>query len=403
MTRSRLILDRRRLLLSGLAGAGLALPGARAAFAQAPRAEGRKLIVVILRGALDGLAALAPVSDPRYAPLRGSLGQTGGADVGEGFRLHPSLENLADLWRAGEALALHAAASPYRERSHFDGQDVLESGAAAVGESRNGWLNRALALMGGAAPSAIAVGQSMPLILRGAAPASTWAPEVLPEADDDTISRLMDLYAEDETLSAALAAAIETDAAAEGAMEIAEAMGASGPRRQYGPQAFQTVAYAASNLLTAPQGPDVAVVSFDGWDTHFNQGAETGQLANRLSGLDAAIAAFRQGLGAAWAQSAILVTTEFGRTVRENGSRGTDHGTGGVHFLLGGAVRGGRMIGDWPGLSRLYQDRDLVPANDLRALFKGVLAAQWGLDRTDLDQAVFPGSAGVPALNGLIA
>jgi len=394
--------SRRGLLKAGLAGLVLAAPGAQAgaAFARVRRAEGRKLVLVILRGALDGLAAISPQTDPRYEALRGRLAYEGGHLLGEGMTLHPTLETLAQLWADGQLKAVHAAASPYRERSHFDGQDVLESGGGAVGALRDGWLNRALALMGEDAPGAVGVGPAIPLVLRGEAAASSWAPAVLPQADASTIFRLMDLYQHDAVLADALAAAIETEAAAAG---MAEMDGGRPPLGGAGPNAYAGIAGSAANLLAAPQGPDVAVISLDGWDTHVNQGAETGQLSLRLAGLDAAIAEMRTRLGPRWNDSAVLVITEFGRTVRMNGANGTDHGTGGCAFLTGGAVAGSGFMGDWPGLSRLYEDRDLYPANDLRSLIKGVLAEFWGLERADLERSVFPDSAAAPAFTGLIA
>ncbi len=393
-----LTLSRRRLLLSGLTGAGLVLPGAAGVFAQAPRAADRTLVMIVLRGALDGLAALAPVGERRYRELRGALALENGLPAPGPFVFHPALPTLAALFASGEALAVHAAATDYRERSHFDGQDRLESATAAV---RDGWLNRALAIMGADAPDAVGVGQSMPLMLRGAAPASTWAPAVLPGADDDTISRLMDLYASDPMLGPALAMALETDAAA-ASMTQESAMGGLNARGA-GPRAYALIAEAAGNILAAPGGPGAAVLSFDGWDTHVRQGAQDGQLANRLAGLDEAILALRNRLQTQWDRTTLVIVTEFGRTVRVNGAGGTDHGVGGAAFLLGGGVRGGRIIGDWPGLDQLYQNRDLYPANDLRSLFKAVLAEHWGLDHRDLERSVFPGSAGAPAYSGLIA
>ncbi|XBQ17277.1 MAG: DUF1501 domain-containing protein [Oceanicaulis sp.] len=387
----------RRALIA--AGAALSLlPGA--AFAQAPRAQGRKLVLIILRGALDGLAALAPLGERRYRSLRGGLALTGGAEASDGFVFHPALDHASGLYRRGELLALHAAATDYRDRSHFDGQDRLEAGLAVP---RDGWLNRALTLMGGAAPGAVAVGRDLPLVLRGAAPAASWAPAVLPGADDDTIARLMDLYRDDPSLGPALARALETDAAARAMTEDDAAMGGGMRAGARGLEAARLLGAAAGNLLIAPGGPDLAVLSLDGWDTHVRQGAETGQLAQRLAGLDAVLSELERRLGPAWAQTAVIVTTEFGRTVRENGAGGTDHGTGGLALLAGGAVRGGRIIGDWPGLDRLYEDRDLYPANDLRALFAAVLSDHWGHDRADLARAVFPGADGLGRFSGLIA
>jgi uncharacterized protein (DUF1501 family) len=388
-----LFADRRTLLKSALAaGAVAATPNI--AFGQAPRAQGRKLCVIILRGAMDGCAALAPVGDPAYAGLRGGLAYSGGTEIAPGFRLHPAFQNLAGLFADGQALALHAAATSYRERSHFDGQDRLETATGAV---RDGWLNRALSTMGGGAPGAVGIGRTLPLALRGSAPANNWAPAVLPPAGADTIARLADLYSGDPMLAQSLAMAIETDAIVDsmGGMQMQPGMNGEGPN------AYAMLAAAAGDLLAAEGGPDLAVISLDGWDTHVRQGAETGQLANRFAGLDTAIAALRERLGPHWANSAVLMVTEFGRTVRANGAGGSDHGTGSAAFLFGGAVAGGRMIGDWPGLGRLWEDRDLWPANPLEGLMKGVLAEHWGLDRADLDRRVFP-EDGAPAMSGLI-
>ncbi|MBO6729505.1 MAG: DUF1501 domain-containing protein [Maricaulis sp.] len=387
----------RRALLTVLAASGVVLAGAPASFSQSRSAKGRKLVVVILRGALDGLAALAPVGDRRYRELRGDLALSDGLPAAGPFVFHPSLQHVSELYTRGELLALHAVATDYRERSHFDGQDHLEAGTTAI---RDGWLNRALAVMGGAAPDAVGIGQSLPLLLRGAAPVSTWAPAVLPGADDDTIARLMDMYARDPMLGPALAMALETDEAASAMAECMEGMRGMNARGS-GPHAYRIVTEAAGNIMAAPGGPDAAVIGLHGWDTHVRQGAADGQLANRLAGLDQALAGLKDRLNRQWNQTAVLVVTEFGRTVRANGAGGTDHGTGGAAFLLGGAVRGGRIIGDWPGLDQLHEGRDLIPANNLTSLFKAVLAEHWGLDLRDIDRAIFPETL-VGGFSGLI-
>ncbi len=163
-------------------------------------------------------------------------------------------------------------------------------------------------------------------------------------------------------------------------------------------------AEAAARFLAAADGPRIAVIEASGWDTHANQGAETGQLANRLAGLDAGVAKLRTGLGEAWEDTVVAIVTEFGRTVRVNGTRGTDHGTAGAAILVGGAVRGGRVLADWPGLAprALHEGRDLRPTTDLRALFKAVLAEHLGLDTGFIDREVFPGSGAARRLDGLI-
>lgn len=401
---TQFLLDRRRLL-AGAAGLVLATAGGRLALAAA--AGQRKFVFVILRGAMDGLAAVAPYADPNYRAARGRLalgapGETGGVlPIADGFGLHPQLTFLHESWKAGELAVLHAAASPYRERSHFDGQDVLESGAGRVFATQEGWLNRAVGLLPASGKTAaVAVGGTVPLVLRGPAPVSSWAPSVAPAAQEDTLIRLTDLYAGDALLSPALAHAVETQGII--------GQGADGMRMGGGRNAvagYRILASAAAKLLVAPNGPAAAVISLDGWDTHAAQGSTAGALSFRLQGLDTALRTLKEGLGPQWKDTVVVVATEFGRTVAENGTGGTDHGTGGVALALGGAVKGGRMIGDWPTLApaALYQGRDLAPANDVRGLFATVLRDHWGLDRGELTRKVFADAAGLKLHDGLIA
>jgi uncharacterized protein (DUF1501 family) len=384
-----------------LGGAGLAgLAGNRLAFAQG--LPGRNLVVIILRGALDGLAAVIPYHERQLMSLRSELvppapGSKGGAlELGAGgFALHPSLGFIHSQYQAGQLAIMHAAASPYRARSHFDGQDVLESGAYQVYEANSGWLNRAL-LKAPTGQKAAAVGPALPLLLRGDAKAVSWAPSTLPEPDDDTFQRLMRMYENDKALATALSGAKTLGMSAG---EIEGDARAISRGRSYAP-----LMQAGANLI-ASEGAGVVVLSLTGWDTHAGQGAGTGALARRLQQLDEGLAAMKVSLGAQWDRTAVLVTTEFGRTVRVNGSKGSDHGTGAAAFLLGGAVKGGLMLGDWPGLENraLYEGRDLYPANDLRALFKGVCRDHLGVTRTDLDRSVFPRSSAVAPLEDLIS
>jgi uncharacterized protein (DUF1501 family) len=360
----------------------------------------RYLMVVILRGALDGLGAVIPYQEPQLMDWRRKLvppqpGEDGGAlQLGsDGFALHPALGELHGAWGRGELSVMHAASSPYRERSHFDGQDVLESGGADVLSSRDGWLNRALTHTEGV--EAIAVAGALPLLLRGQAHAASWAPSILPEPDDDTMRRLMRMYENDEPLHAALQDAQSLDMAA-GDVD-------GDARQVVRGRSYEPLMQAGANLI-ASGAAGVVALSLGGWDTHRNQGAANGLLAGRLQQLDRGMASVRKTLGEKWARTAVLVVTEFGRTVRMNGSLGSDHGTGGAAFLAGGAVQGGRLLGEWPGLSSsaLYEDRDLYPANDLRALFKGVLRDHLGVTRKSLDRHVFPDSRGVAPLDGLV-
>jgi len=358
-----------------------------------------RLVVVILRGALDGLAAVPPYADGNYARARGELAITSPQLKLDGmFGLHPSLELLHARYAAKELIVLHAIASPYRERSHFDGQDLLENGTTHP-HGRDGWLNRTLRTLPQRAARdqlAVALAQNVPLVLRGEAPVNSWAPSRLPATDTDTLQRIADLYSTDQYFASRLQAALATDSIAGGSM-----MG-DGKRDPLG--AFGTLMSSAGKLLAATDGPRIAVVEANGWDTHANQGAERGQLANRLRSLDLGLDSLRTSLGTAWKTTAVLVVTEFGRTVAVNGTRGTDHGTATCAFLVGGAVAGGRVIADWPSLApaSLYQSRDLRPTTDLRSVFKGVLASHLRVSESALEATVFPDSRGAQPLEGLV-
>ena len=389
---------RRRFLLQALSGAIAAqLPGW--SFAAVP--GDARLVVVLLRGALDGLAAVPPLGDPRYASTHGSLAVPPGAATRlDGFfGLHPALEFCAERWRARELLPCHAVATPYRERSHFDGQNVLENGGDRPSATADGWLNRALVALP-VRQGGLALGQSVPLILRGAAPVTTWAPSLLDAADEELLERLADLYAGDDLLSTRLAEATQARA-------LAHDVGAQAPRpalrRGSGPERLQSLAATAGRMLAAGDGPRLAVMDASGWDTHANQGHANGQLANRLKPLDAALRSLHAGLAAAWERTVVVICTEFGRTVATNGSRGTDHGTGTVALLLGGAVAGGRVHADWPGLrsSDLFDGRDLKPTTSLHALLKGVLAEHLQITDGGL-AAIFPASSQERSVTGLV-
>ena len=369
-----------------------------------------RLIVVILRGALDGLAAVPPYGDPDYAGLHRELAiaAPGAADgalaLDRTFGLHPSLGFLHERFAAGELVVFHAVASPYRDRSHFDGQNVLENGLAKPIGSADGWLNRALmALPRGGARSerAVAISQNVPLILRGEAAVISKSPQATPDVDEDLLARLADLYSKDDWFSARLSEAVTTEKMADAA---GNADMANGTIKAAAPDRVGAVAHMAAGLMRSEGGPEVAVIEASGWDTHANQGGAKGALAGRLAGLDRALKTLADELGPLWPQTAVLVVTEFGRTAAVNGTRGTDHGTGGCAFLVGGAVRGGQVIADWPGLGRerLLDNRDLRPTLDLRSVFKGVLDEHMRVDANTLANRVFPDSSGARPLTGLI-
>jgi uncharacterized protein (DUF1501 family) len=396
--------------------------GALFAWSQMPRlarAEGRdpRLLVIILRGALDGLGAVAPVGDPDWIGLRGDRGlvldgKTPALPLDAFFALNPAMPNFHRLYQAKQAAIVHATATPYRERSHFDGQDVLESGINRPGAVDTGWLNRALLALepnGRVNPGgAIGIGTITPLIVRGKAPILSWAPQRLLPASEDTQARLLDLYQHtDAKLAATLAermrlAALGGTKASEDPMTEEAALRTPAPARirAY----FAETAGAAARFLAKSDGPRVGALGYVGWDTHMNEGAASGQLANLLGALDGAMAAVESGMGEAWRETVVAVVTEFGRTARINGTDGTDHGTATVAFLAGGALQGGRVIADWPGLktAQLFEERDLKPTTDLRAVLKGLLRDHLRVEESALAQNVFPGSADVKPMAGLV-
>ena len=363
-----------------------------------------RLVVFILRGAMDGMAMVAPYGDGNYASLRGKLalaapGQEGGVLKADGlFGIHPSLQHTHQLYQQKQALFVHAVASPYRERSHFDGQDQLESGSGNGNFKRDGWLNRALEPLGSrqGKESASAISQNTPLLLRGGQPVTSWAPSRLPDAADDTLRRLESLYANDPFFATRLKQALDSQ-------QIAGGM-ATSKRRGNQQKQMEELMKATAKFLSTPGGPRIAVLESGGWDTHARQGAANGGLAGKFSALDKGISILQQDLGDTWSNTVVMVVTEFGRTARINGTGGTDHGTATAAMLVGGAVNGGRVIADWPGLSNsdLYEGRDLYPTSDIRSVFKGVLIEHLQLQEGFLERNVFPDSKPVPVIDGLV-
>ncbi|SIP96479.1 Uncharacterized conserved protein, DUF1501 family [Rhizobium sp. RU35A] len=378
-------------------------------FAHAAGGRDPRFVTIILRGALDGLTAVPPLGDPGYASLRQDIaltkdGENAALPLDGFFGLHPSMPYFQKLFQARQAAVVHASATAYRERSHFDGQDVLESGYPTPGHVETGWLNRLLeGLPAGELISpgpaervrGLSVGANAPLVIRGKAPVLGWAPPVLKAADGDLAPRLMDLYGKtDPLLAGLLKEGIETGKIASG-LDM-KAKGGAGD-----PDGMEQMARGAARLIAGDGGPRVAALAFEGWDTHAQ---ETERLAKLLTGLDRSLAAFHQELGPAWKDTAIVIATEFGRTARINGTEGTDHGTATTAFLAGGAIAGGRVITDWPGLkdAQLFEGRDLAPTTDLSAVIKGVAVDLLGADAGHLAEAVFPGSGKVAPMKGLI-
>ncbi|WP_017667905.1 DUF1501 domain-containing protein [Sandarakinorhabdus sp. AAP62] len=374
----------RRSLLVGLAG-GFALSPQ---LALAAAGTDQRLVFIILRGAMDGLAAIPPIGDSRLNQLRGALAQPPEQfgpplQLTSNFAAHPALKGFAGLFAAGEAGVVHAIASPYRERSHFDAQNILETGGSAAYALKDGWLNRLLPLLP-AAPPPVAIAATLPALLRGAAPTTSFAPSRLPDASASLKARVASLYENDALLHRLWSEAMATEM-----MAGASDGGAANP---------QGLAASAARLLADPAGPRIAVLEMGGWDTHAGQAQ---RLGNQLRQLDNVFATLKQGLGPAWANTLVIAATEFGRTVAANGTGGTDHGTASAALLAGGRLKGGpaagRVLGDWPGLGNLYEGRDLLPTTSLNGLFAGAAAGLFGLDPALVTRRVFA-AAPAPAL-----
>jgi uncharacterized protein (DUF1501 family) len=393
-------MNNRRQFLASL-GATAAFGAFIPAIGHSAGARDPRFVTIILRGALDGLTSAPPIGDPDYASLRAQFALTDAVPLDSMFAVHASMPNFARQFKAGQGLVVHAAASPYRDRSHFDGQDVLESGMTVPGHTDSGWMNRFLLTLPAAQKAAVkglGVGGVTPLVIRGKAEVLGWAPQTLKAADADLPPRLMSLYqSSDPMLANALNEAIATGKIIGG--NNPTAMGGNGGAGD--PKTMVAMAEGAAKLLVQDDGPRLAALAFEGWDTHT---AEVTRLAGLLKGLDGALAALETGLGDKWKDTAVLVVTEFGRTANVNGTQGTDHGTATAAFVTGGAVKGGRVIADWPGLktAQLYQNRDLAPTTDLRAVAKGLMAGLYGTSAATLSDSVFPGSADVAPMQGLI-
>ncbi len=404
----------RRMALLGLPAA-VTLGGASLAVAAA--ATDRRFVVVILRGALDGLSAIVPYGDPGLVALRPRLvppmpGQDKGLlDLGGMYGMHPALARTHGMYKANEFLVVHAVAGDYRVRSHFEAQDLLESGANH--RMTSGWLNRAAAAIpasagisgvqlleipGGAMRGgdglqhAIAIGPSVPLLLRGPVAVANWAPHGFSEPQPELYQAILALHAADKTTGPAIASGMRDRG-------FGKQVAMGGPKESR-PGAFPALARAAGAMLRTPGGPRLAALELGGWDTHTGQ---MNRLVQPLTDLDLGLDALKIELGDVWRKTVVLVMTEFGRTARMNGTDGTDHGTATVAFLAGGAVMGGRVTANWPGLApgQLLENRDLAPTTDIRAVAKGILSGHLGLSQAALAQ-VFPGGDPAQTMHGLV-
>jgi uncharacterized protein (DUF1501 family) len=383
------MLSRRSFIAAGSAAGTLAtISFPRMAFA---RAGGeRRFVFIIQRGAADGLNIVAPTGDPAFAGLRGDLAQdmAAGAKLDSFFTLHPALAEVSKIYAAKQAIFVQAVASPYRDRSHFDGQNVLETGGSGAYRLKDGWMNRLLSLLPAADARALALSSTVPMALRGTREVSSYAPAQLPSPSGDLLSRVTALYEGDAQLHALWSAALDTR------MKAGDPMQAGG-----GPKGNVVGALAAKMLLG--DGARIAMIETNGWDTHSGQ---KGRLNAQLKDLDQLVAALKAGLGPEWSNTMVVVATEFGRTVRPNGTGGTDHGTGSAAMLFGGGLAGGRVLADWPGLgaAALYDGRDLKPTTDLDALIAGAIAQHYALEPGRVMTGLFPETRGTPLKQALI-
>jgi len=431
----------RRSALAAAAGVGVSVTflGRQAFAAVDGDLSKRKLVVIICRGAMDGLSVSPPIGDENYRPLRGEIAidefdqPKGALKLDDTFGLHPKLVTVHALAMKGQARIAPAVATPDRARSHFEAQDVLESGSSVVYGASSGWLNRSMEALGPRKIEAISVGAQAPLILRGRIEAASWSPGGYKDRDSRLPGILADLYAHDPLLGPALAEGLDTEAMAKVAAAADPAMltptawspasapgqapatsmeamspqspTAYAPPGRAGAEAARKLGTTLAGFMTQPNGPQIAAISIDGFDTHANQGAADGQLANRLAYLDAVVDGLSSGLGSEWRNTVVVAATEFGRTARVNGTKGTDHGTASTALVLGGGLKSGGIIGDWPTLRQaaLFENRDTAPTLDMRGLFKGVLAEQLGVSRRALDTTVFPDSAAAAPATGIIA
>lgn len=370
----------RRTAIGLLAAASFNQPSFAIGLANKP------FIFILLRGGMDGLSALIP-QDKEMMSLRRKLipKQSELLHLQNGFALHPSFKSLHEFYKDGDACFIHACSTAYRARSHFDAQDFLE--ILGNGQVHDGWLNRTLKALGG---NGLALARSIPLALHGDIKVANWSPPLFDEVPPELLDRISMLYSNDLELSLSLQSAKENKIE-------------SGPVDRRANRRFN-IEYpialeAMGRIMGAENGPSIGMVALNGWDTHINQ---FGELNRKFQRLDDGLLALKQQLGQKWKQSCIVVCSEFGRTVAINGTRGTDHGTGGLVMLLGGAVAGSQMKGDWPGLKKqaLYKGRDLAPVNDVTSVLKGVLRDHLGADKNTLDRIIFPNSS--KPIDGLI-
>jgi uncharacterized protein (DUF1501 family) len=356
-------MSRRRFLKAGAILSFAALP--ELAFGQA--ASDNRLLVILLRGGMDGLFAMPPVGDKSLQGLRRNLRPDGLLKLDGFFALHPALKNVHRMYQEGQALLVHGTSLPYTGRSHFEGQDIMESGIMRPYASASGWLGRALEVSGLSA--ALTMTLPVPLILRGERYVDTYYPTWIREMPKEAYRELMPIWATDPEL--ADFAQQLTEATTKPSVSMGRLPGAE--------NSIFDLALRAAVRLRKIDGPRVAVLDHVGFDTHSSQ---TGQHADRLRDVDLAIDAFQKAMGPVWKDTLVVTVTEFGRTAAENGSWGTDHGWGTSIFVLGGKLKRGGIVADWPGLKKnsLFEGRDLKSTIDARSLYGHIISTSFNIE-----------------------
>jgi len=344
----------------------------------------KRFVFILLRGGMDGMGALPPIGDKTFTSLKGRDTSYDDYHKLDGdFALHPSLKHMHSLYKDKQAIFVPAMASPYRTRSHFDAQDLLEYGTASKTSLRSGWLARVANNTTGSKETAVAISNSLPIGLQGSNKTLAWAPARFRGPEDTFLNRLSSLYENNPAMAKSLQMAIKSE-------KIADSMSMGAKSGKAARKDFVELNKAAGRFLTTKDGPTLAMLEMGGWDTHSSQ---VTRLKQQFDTLDSGIAALQDSLGKEWENTVIFVSSEFGRTANYNGTAGTDHGTAGTGFLLGGAVKGGRIYGDWPGLktSALYRERDLMPANNCYSVIGGLMHDHLGFDSKEVRSSILPG------------
>lgn len=387
-------MKRRHFLAQGMGGAALSLAGWSPAVAQ-NTANAPRLLVVMLRGGLDGLAALAPVGDARYASLRPNIVPQPMLALNADWALHPALPTWHALWQQGQMAAVHSAGlAAYSGRSHFEAQDMMQSGVGKPYTSASGWLGRAMQRAG--VPGGVALSIPMPLLLRGHESSTTQFPNWMPRPGMPLIEGLATMWRDDPMLAPYAAALREEH------RPRPEAGMARTPYAQA--RSLGELARQAAQAMRQPDGPRIGLIDFThGFDTHASQGNAQGALADQLRQLDQVLAAYREGAGPMWAHSLVITLTEFGRTAAENGNTGTDHGVGSCILMAGGLLTAAQVFADWRGLAPqdLFEGRDLPATIDLHAVHARVLQRVLGLTPAQI-QADVLAYRDSPKLQGLL-